>query len=432
MEDFPMPTIPRRTFLKETAAAAAVASSIGSWAAANDRVNVGVIGLRNRGNGDAKDMIESGHFNIVSACDCDLEILEERQADLAEKQGRKPKAERDFRKVLEDPEVDAVIVGTPDHWHAMMTVMALDAGKHVFLEKPASFNIEDGKAIVAAQEKHPNLVVAIGTQQRSGAHFHEAKKFIDEGGLGKIAFVRTCKIGRRDILEVIPDSEPPEVLDYDMWLGPAPKRPYNQNRVHYNWRFMRDYGTGETGNWGAHWVDVAAWFLNLDFPKSASGLGGIFVVHDAKEWPDTETVIFEYPEQTLVWEQRIWSRFGVGGGIGGGVEISGEKGAMTISRGGWTFYPIDKEQEEQKHEGSELDIAHVTNFAKAVRGEEKANATAMDGHKAATICHLANITATLNRRIEIDPKSQTIVGDEEAARMAGREYRAPWSLAGFI
>src|SRR5690606_7485843 len=127
----------------------------------------------------------------------------------------------------------------------------------VFLEKPASYNIEDGKAIVAGQEKHPNPVVDIGTQQRSGAHFHAAQKFIDEGGWGKSAFVRTCKVGLRDVLEVVPDSNPPEVLDYDMWLGPAPRRPYNKNRVHYNWRFMRDYGTGETGNWGAHWIDVA-------------------------------------------------------------------------------------------------------------------------------------------------------------------------------
>jgi predicted dehydrogenase len=403
-----------------------------AWAAPNDRINIGVIGLRNRGGGVAKDMIESGHFNVSAVCDCDSQILEERAADLGEKQGGKPKTHRDFRHLLEDPEVDAVLIGTPDHWHAMMTVMALDAGKHVYLEKPASYNIEDGKAIVAGQDKHPNLVVGIGTQQRSGRHFHDAKQFIDEGGLGKIAFVRTCKVGMRDRLEVLPDSAPPQVLDYDMWLGPAPMRPYNENRVHYNWRFMRDYGTGETGNWGAHWIDVAAWFLDLDFPRAASGLGGIFVVHDAKEWPDTETVIFDYPEMTLVWEQRIWSRFGVGGGIGGGVEISGEKGAITISRGGWKFYPIDKEAPDQEYEGSELDISHVTNFARAVRGEEKVNAPALAGHKAAAICHLANITATLNRRVEFDPKTQTIVGDAEAQALAGREYRKPWDLTQYV
>ena len=417
-----------------TATSAAVAASVGTAgrAAANDRIGVGVIGCRNRGTTVAKHMLRAGQFDVVTMCDCDDAMLARGLLDVRKETENKPKREKDFRRLLEDKDVDAVLVATPDHWHALMTVMALDAGKHVYLEKPASYNIDDGKAMVAAQNKHPDLAVQVGTQQRSGPHFREAKEFIASGGLGKVATCRASSIGERHLVPIIPDSKPPESLDYDMWCGPAPKRPYNKELLHYNWHFLYDYGTGDMGNWGAHWLDVLRLLLGLDLPKSVSAYGGQFVVHDAKEWPDTQTVLYEYPELTIIWELRHWSRFGPGGGKGNCCEINGDKGSLTIDRSGWTFYPRDKDLEPVSHEHSELDLNHVSSFAAAVRGEAAPSAPIVEGHKSAVLCHLGNIAAVLNRRVEFDAKSETIVDDKEAAKMMGRQYRKPWSLREYI
>ena len=398
-------------------------------AGANDRIDVGVIGCRNRGKTVAANMLGSGQFNVTTFCDCDDEMLagvltDKRLKDIA----GSLKQEKDFRRLLDDPSLDAVIVATPDHWHAAMTVMALDAGKHVFLEKPASFNIEDGKAMVAAQEKHPKQVVQVGTQQRSGQAFMEAKEFIASGGLGKVAFCRASSLSQRHTVPIVPDEKPPAHLDYDMWIGPAPMCPYNVERLHYNWHFMYDFGTGDMGNWGAHWLDVLRWLLDLDLPTSAAAYGGQFINRDAKEFPDTQTVLYQFPEMTMLWELRHWTRFMPGGGRGNCCEIDGDKGSLIIDRGGWTFHPRDKNAEPEEHSGSSLERAHVENFAQAVRGEAKPSAPIVEGHKSAILCHLGNITARLNRSVSFDPASQRITGDEEAEKMMGREYRKPWSL----
>ena len=425
-----MKSFSRRNFLKTSSVATAVTAAGIKPAAANHKINAAVIGCRNRGGKDAAYFLDSGQFNIVTVCDCDKAMFGNALDRIKDKVSRPPKQETDFRRVLEDRNVDAVIVATPDHWHALQTCMALDAGKHVFLEKPASYNINDGKAMVAAQKKHPDRVVMIGTQQRSGPHFFEAKEFIESGGLGKVGFCRGCIVHERPVLPIVPDTKPPETLDYSMWTGPAPLRPYNEYRVHYNWHFVREYGTGEMGNWGAHWLDVIRWFMNVGFPTAASGAGGQYVVKDAKEWPDTQTVIYEYPELTVLWEMRLWSKFGVGGRTTRGCEFNGEKGSLTIDRGGWTFYPRDGEPEQ--HRGRGLDIPHVTNFADAIRGEAKTNASIEEGHTSATLCHLGNISADLGTRVQFDPKRQTIVGNPIAKKMMGRKYRSPWSIEEFI
>ena len=424
-----MDSVTRRTFLKTSAAMAAL-SAVPLQASAADRINVGVIGCRNRGTTVASNMLRSGEFNISTICDCDDEMLAKSLADDRMKDvAGTVKQEKDFRRLLDDKSLDVILVATPDHWHAAMTVMALDAGKHVYLEKPASFNIVDGKAMVAAQAKHPDQVVHVGTQQRSGQHFMDAKAFIAEGGLGKVAFCRASCLSERHIVKIVPDSDPPSGLDYDMWVGPAAMCPYNVELLHYNWHFMYDFGTGDMGNWGAHWLDVLRWLLDLDLPTSAAAYGGQFINRDAKEWPDTQTVLYEFPELTMVWELRHWTRFMPGGGQGNCCEIDGDKGSLIIHRGGWKVYPRDKNTEVAEHGSSDLDGAHVRNFAQAVRGEAKPSAPIEEGHKSAVLCHLGNITARLNRSVQFDPVDQSIVGDPEAEAMMGRAYRKPWSLA---
>ncbi len=403
------------------------AMAMAAQAAPNDKVGVGIIGCRNRGPQVAEAMLKSGQFEVRAVCDCD-DAMSEKALKGVDGLARV----KDFRRVLEMKEVDAVVVATPDHWHALMTAMALSAGKHVYCEKPASYNINDGKAMVAAQEKHADLTVQVGTQQRSGPHFKEAKAFLESGGLGKVAFCRACIVHEREALPIVPDTEPPKTMDYDLWLGPAPYRPYNPSRVHYNWHFMRSTGTGEVGNWAAHWIDIVLWSLNLGYPTSAMGLGGSYVVKDAKEWPDTQTVLFEYPEMTLLWEQRLWSTFGVNGNGGCHAEFSGEKGSLVITRKGWTFFPRGEKSKGEPHPGSELEIEHVKNFAEAIRGQARPIAPIQEGHKTATLCHLANISSTLGRRIAFDGEKQMITSDAEAAAMMGRPYRAPWKIEDYL
>ena len=422
-----MNTWTRRGFIKAGAAATAAAAFTPRTVSANDRISIGIIGCRNRGHQVASYYLNTGQFDLAALCDCDDAMIDRGRAELDGLLEGKPEPERikDFRELLDRPDIDAVAIATPDHWHAAMTAMALEAGKHVMIEKPASFNIVDGRAMVAAAKKHPNLVVQVGTQQRSGPHFKEAREFIQSGALGHIGFCRAWVTHTRGEVPIVPDGPPPETLDYDMWLGPAPSVPYNDERVHYNWRFMKDWGTGEMGNWGAHWIDIARWCLDLDLPTGVSGTGGTFVTNDAKEWPDTQTVLYEFPRLTMLWEQRLWTRHAVNGN-GTGVEFGGENGTLIVTRSWWKYFPRDGETEE--HRGRDQNMPHARNFAEAIRGEAENAAPMEDGHKTAVVCHLGNLAVELNRHLNFDPATETFPGDEEANAHRSRPYRAPWTL----
>ncbi len=421
----------RRRFSAGLLAAGAMAvapRSVRAQAAPKDRIRAAVFGCRNRGHQVALAFDASGRFDVTDVYDCDSACFETAAQKLKGRISKMPRFDKDFRRALDDKSVDAVVVATPDHWHALMAVMAIEAGKHVYLEKPASFNIDDGKAIVAAQKRHPKLVVQVGTQQRSGRHFRDAANFIRSGGIGKVGFARAWFTTQRGTVKVVPDADPPATLDYDLWCGPAPKRPYNPEKLHYNWHYMRDYGTGDAGNWGGHWLDTVRMLAGLDLPTAAMGLGGRYVTNDAKEWPDTATVLYEYPKLTVVWEMRYWSSYGVNG-MGGGAEIRGEKGTVIIDRGGWKLFADDARNAAPREYGaSPLEEPHVENFADCITGNARPAAGIVEGHKSAILCHLANIASTFNRRIEFDPRAESIINDAEAARMMGREYRRPWKM----
>ena len=411
----------RRTFLGTAVMATALTAS--RRAAANDQIGFAVIGCRNRGHQDAASFLKTGQFTLRTLCDCDTTMIDRARGELGDEVANACAIETDFRRVLDDPHVNAVVIATPDHWHAAMTVMALDAGKHVYIEKPASYNIGDGKQMLRAAAAHPDLVVQVGTQQRSGRHFMDAKQFVDEGGLGKVAFARAWIAHTREALAPVPDSPPPAHLDYEMWVGPAPMHPYNENLTHYNWHWVRDWGTGEMGNWGAHWLDVARWLVGLDLPRSVTGHGGQFVTQDVKQWPDTQTVMYDFSEVTLIWEQRLWTEYPING-MRNGVEIGGEKGTLLIDRGGWAFHPRDGER--VRHDRSDLERAHAQNFADAIRGDAVPTAPMIEGHKSAILCHLGNIATVLNRQVVFDAASESIIGDTEAAAWEWRDYRSPW------
>jgi len=421
-----MKGISRRAFLRTSAAVVTASAASSALAAgASERIRAGVIGVRNRGWQDAENLHQSGRFDIAALCDCDTASFDFAMTRLEKILPARPRFEQDFRRVLDDKSIDAVILATPDHWHALMTVLALEAGKHVFIEKPASFNIDDGKAMVVAQQRHPRLVVAMGTQQRSGQHFKDARSFIEAGEIGKVAFARAWMVDKRVVVKKVPDSDPPTGFKYDLWVGPAPLHPYNEEKVHYNWHFMRDFGTNDAGNWGGHWLDTVRWFLNLDLPTAAAGFGGKYVVHDEKEWFDTQTVMFRYPDLTVIWELRHWNDQGIQG-MGTGAEFRGDKGTVFIDREGWTFQPGSGRP--ITHPGGALDSPHVKNFADCIAGGARPSADIVEGHKTAVLCHLANIATLFNRQVAFDPAAQAIRNDPEAAKLMGREYRPPWKM----
>lgn len=420
-----MNMLTRRNFLIGTATTA-LAAGMARRAAANDRIAVALIGCRNRGHQVAHTCLRTGRFDLITVCDCDSAMADRGLEELKPVLPTRPKVERDFRRVLDDPNVDAVINATPDHWHAMITALALEAGKHVYLEKPATHHFSEGEFLIKAQEAHPKSIILVGTQQRSAPHFADAKAFIQSGGLGKVGFCRAWITSNRDVLAVKPDAAPPETLDYDLWLGPAPNRPYNENRVHYNWRFFRDYGTGEMGNWGAHWIDTVLWFMDLGFPNAVSGHGGQFITKDVKEWPDTQTVLYEYPELTLLWEQRIWTKSPINGKRNG-AEFCGEKGTLIIDRGGYTVFPKDGEPKVYGDGGHDMEENHSAHFAECIAGSASPVADIAAGHQSAALCHMGNIAVTLNRRLEFDRATRQFT-DAAANEQLTRPYREPWSL----
>jgi predicted dehydrogenase len=415
-----MNSLSRRSFLQGSAVALGALSSMRAYAA-NESIRVAIIGCRNRGHQVGLPMAQSGLFQIGTLCDCDTAMFAIAEKELSgHLSGHK--MEQDFRRVLEDKDIDAVVVAVPDHWHAAITALALEAGKHVYCEKPASFDLGDSALMRAAHAKYPQHTAVVGTQQRSGPHFQEAKGFIEGGGLGTVGFVRTWITHEREKVRVVKDSDPPETLNYDLWVGPAPFRPHNREKCHYNWHFVKDLGTGEMGNWGAHWLDIASWNLNLPLPTAVSGHGGQFVVKDAKETPDTQTVIYEYPGVTLLWEQRLWTKRGMNGD-GSGVEFVGDKGSMILTRGGWTVTPVEGKAERKP--GSELMMPHVTNFAESIRGTAKPIASLEDGLHTAALCHLGNLSVETGKKIRLDESGavSTLDGQPVTAR---RDYRGEW------
>lgn len=425
----------RRTFLK-TAAAAATAPAFLRSAKVNEEFTVAMMGFRGRGRSLLYGFAELPEVRVKTICDVDERLFDEAAAAVDDRQNHRPGLEKDFRRLLDDPDIDAIVMGTPTHWHAIPTIMACQAGKHVYVEKPASHNIVESRAMLEAARKY-DRIVQVGIQSRSGRNYEEACDYIRTGALGKVVFAKGWESARQKGIGYQPDGPAPKGVDYDMWLGPAPARPFNPSRFHSNWRWFYDYGTGDLGNDGVHRVDYARRGLAaafeamgktlLDWPTGVSAAGGKFFFDDAQEWPDTMVVTWDYPGATLMYELRNWQPTTMEG-ESEGAAIYGENGYVVIGNGTWRSYD---EKGRVVAAGasakSDDDIRHKRDMLTAIKDGHKMACDMEVGHVASGLIHLGNIAWRTDRKLHFDPKTERF-DDAEANRLLGREYRKPWLL----
>ncbi len=442
-----MSPVNRRTFLG-AAAAASLAVPLAraedkKKVAANDKVNVALIGCGGMGSYNLSDFLRVPAVECVAVADPDP-AHQKAALELVAKAGRradKVEAVQDFRKILERKDLDAVIVGTPDHWHAYVLIAACAAGKDVYCEKPLSHNIVEGRAMVEAARRNKR-VVQIGTQQRSGQHFKDAVAYVRSGKLGHVYACRTWIANNTppDGVGNPPDGDPPPGVDYDLWLGPAPKRPFNRNRFHQSFRWFWDYGNGLCNDWGVHLNDIILWGMNVRAPLSVSAVGGRHDVKDNGDTPDTLDISFEYPGFTHVYTVRRGKLPGFHR-MSHGMEFEGTSGMLTLDRDGWRVTPSGDGVKAEKHGGSEQHFAHVGNFLHCLRNRSEKTASDIEEmHRATTTCHLANISYKVKRRVYWDAEKERcyrgydadtkkfLVEDAEANAYLLREPRKPWSL----
>ncbi len=465
-----MEDLNRRNFLVKSAGAAALAAApaiLKGQGSPNDRIRVAVIGLHGQGGSHVRTItgLAKNNIELAAFCDVDDAVLAKAMASV-EKNNIKPKTYKDIRKLLEDKEIDAVSIAMPNHWHALATVWACQAGKDVYCEKPASHEVWEGRKMVEAARNHKRIV-QVGTQSRSSVALQEGVKHMRDGLIGDLYMARALCFKWRDTIKHTEDAEVPAGVDYDLWLGPAPKTPFNPNRFHYNWHWNWTYGNGDIGNQGIHEVDIARWGLGVKLPVKATALGGHFMFDDDQQTPNTIVAALEFNDngkkQMMVIEVRHWmSNHEAGIGETGGGDIPpalgadaapsgppqgakkraragrdpntignifyGSKGYLAID--GYTTYKTFLGRDQDPGPTNRAGGNHHANFFAAMRSRkiEDLNGDVLEGHFSAVCMHLANISYRVGRTVNFDPKTETIVGDPEASKLMKRVYRKGFEI----
>jgi predicted dehydrogenase len=432
----------RREFLNRVAAGAAgwaVTTNARSYArilGANDRLNFAVIGLNGRGYAHLASLkANRSEARISHVCDVDGKILSKFAERTREEMGEPAVAEKDFRKILAMKEVDAVCIATPDHWHAPMAIDALQAGKHVYLEKPNSHNPAEGALLVQAQQKYKKLV-QVGTQQRSSPHTIEIVEKIHGGLIGRPYFAKAWYANVRKSIGTGKEIPVPADLDWDLWQGPAPRRPYKDNYHPYNWHWFRNWGTGEALNNGTHEVDVCRWALGVDYPRRVTASGGRYHFQDDWEFYDTLVTNFAYEDKMISWEGRSCEGMKVYG-RDRGAAILGTTGTVVVDRDGYDIFKLDGEKSGEFRTGkstSTSDVvgsdtmtdAHFANFIAGIKRGEKLRAPIEVGNVTVTMLQISNIAWEVQRELRLESGDGRIVEDAEAMKLWGREYAAGW------
>ena len=415
-----MTGIDRRTFLG-AAGAVAFSGGLSGAAPASERVRLGVIGVRGRGGELAAEFAKRADCEVVALCDVDDASFKKTAPTVEKISGKAPRIEKDFRKLLDDKGIDAVVNATPDHWHALVAVMACQAGKDVYSEKPASHNVVEGRRMVEAARKYKRIV-QIGIQRRSMPHVIEATRFVREGGIGTVGMARAWILKEREAIGPGQPAEVPPGVDYAMWQGPAPDRPFMSNRFHYNWHWFWNWGTGEIGNNGIHGLDVARWGLGVEAPLTVSSGGGRYVFDD-REVPDTQVVTYEFPKSCLVWEHRLYDKQPMEG-LGFGIAFYGDKGVLLIDEKGWKV----RGGADAGGKATAGLSAHLANFVDCIKSRETPNADVEVGHLSTRLCHLGNISQRVGRKLRFDGSTESFPGDAEANALLAREYSSRFEM----
>ncbi|MDZ7319852.1 MAG: Gfo/Idh/MocA family oxidoreductase [candidate division KSB1 bacterium] len=404
---------------------------------ANDRIHFAVVGVRSRGQAHAEAVKYCDNAIVTHICDVDKRYEAEFSAKIVSLFGRKPKAIKDIRKLVEEKDIDVVTIATPEHWHAHMSIMALQNGKHVYVEKPCSHNPREGELLVAAQQKYGRLV-QMGNQQRSSALTQGIIQRIKDGLIGTPYFGKAWYSNMRDSIGVGKIVPVPDYLDWELWQGPAPRRDYRDNVHPYNWHWFWHWGTGETLNNGTHEVDLCRWAMGVDYPNRITAGGGRYHFKDDWEFYDTLSTNFEYNDMLITWEGKSCNALPYFD-RGRGCIIHGTKGSVLIDRTSFTVFDLSgkivEEFDASKAAATSdlvsmdtMTVDHFKNLTNAIRNGEKLNSPIVEGNIAVTMLQLSNIAWKLGRALNLDPKTGHILGDEQAMGMWGREYEPGWQL----
>jgi len=429
--EFPMPN--RREFLADTLTAGAALSLSAALAldpraaraadGPSEKVVVGIMGVNGRGSSLASSFAAMPGATVAYVCDVDERAREKCAKLVADKTGKAPEKVADFRRLLDNKSIDALVIAAPDHWHGPATILGCSADKHVYCEKPASHNAREGEMMVEIARKR-NRVVQLGTQRRSMPGIREAIAKVHEGKLGKVHFSRGWYNNDRQPIGKGKTAPVPEWLDYALWQGPAPERPYQDNLLHYNWHWFWNWGTGELGNNGIHSLDVCRWGLGVDYPTRVTSGGGRYHYQDDQETPDTQIVTYDFGDKALVWEGRSCHRRGVEGSMFG-MAFYGSEGSLVLDGGNAIVYdPKGKEVERTKADGG--DAHHIRNFLECIKSGNRPQADIEEGHKSTLLCHLGNIAQRSGRTVNCDPKTGRVLEDKDQQGLWGREYRPGW------
>jgi predicted dehydrogenase len=407
VDDFLQRDLSRRQFLGRSAQKLSVgmaAGMVGLAGAASlakdvpsERVGIGVIGVRNQGKALASGFARRPDAQVVSLCDVDEAVLAAAAQVVQHAQASAPRLERDFRQLLDDPQVDAVVIATPDHWHARMTELACAAGKDVYLETPVCHFGAEAEGMLAAAREHQRIVAA-GLPHRSAVHFQSAIRLLHSGQLGKVAMARAWFVQRRQPLSSVSSHEVPAGVNFEAWLGPAPRRAFSANRFHFHWRWFWDYGSGELGVWGSQLLDVARWGLRQEWPQRVCATSQRRILDDDAETPDSLHVQFHCGDQTVIWEHRAWSNHAPEGRTAA-VAFLAERGTLVVDRGGWKVYDC---KEPLVSEASELLMPHLADFIACVKERRTPVADLTIGAVSAGWGQLATTAHRLGREIRVN------------------------------
>lgn len=448
-----MSHLSRREFLESSASAglaigagisALTASRKAGAAPPSERVRLAVVGIHGRGGYHAQKFAARPDCEIAYLCDVDESLFPQNVNNVEQAQKNKPQTVGDFRRALDDKNVDAIVVATPDHWHALASIWGCQAGKDVYVEKPVSHSPWEGRKMVEAARLH-DRIVQVGTQNRSAPYCIAAKEYIANGKLGPIHMVRVINQKDWPNVPAVPDRSTPSTLNWDMWTGPAPASPYNEN-LHHQWNHFWRFSGGDIINDGVHQLDLARWVSGKDYPKSVYSTGGRYAEKGVHESPDTQVAVYQFDDMVLTFELTLYTPYMIKSDQAlrdsdmfpywpqnaERIELYGSKGLMILGRHGCGWQVFDRPKDRKpvvaaSGNGPFPDEPHFDNFIACVKSRQRPNADIEEGHRSTLLCQLANISYRLGgRKLTVDAASETLQDDPEANKFLKREYRSPW------